>query len=245
MQINPKTVKKQFEKNMPNYNKNAVVQLDSAKKLVQAVLNHRSDFNNILELGCGTGLLTQEVIKNLSFKKYFANDLIKKSKNYLDKFLPDYTFICGNAQKISPNCKMDLIISNAVFQWFGSLENAARHFANILEKDGILAFSTFSAENYKEIRNITGLSLDYKSIEETEKALSNHFTILHKESYTQTLKFSTPLELLAHMKNTGVNSLSATRWTFKDVKDFCDKYIEKYPQVTLTYAPVVFAAKLK
>ena len=57
------------------------------------------------------------------------------------------------------------------------------------------------------------------------------------------MQFTNPLEILAHMKNTGVNSLTMTHWTFKEVKEFCDKYKSAYPDLTLTYTPIIFICK--
>ena len=115
----------------------------------------------------------------------------------------------------------------------------------ILEKNGLLAFTTFTPENFCEIRRITGLSLDYKSKADITAALEKDYQILHIEEYRKVLNFNNPLELLAHMKNTGVNSLAAKGLTFKEVKDFCDKYLELYPDVRLTYAPIIVIAGLK
>lgn len=245
MQVNPKIVKKQFEKNMDKYNENALVQIELAQKLTDALCEYRCNFRRILELGSGTGILSREILKRLSYEQYFANDLVEKSKKYLDKIIPEYTFIYGNAQKIKPNCKMDLIISNAMFQWFNSLEGAVEHFSGLLEKNGLLAFTTFAPENFKEIREVTGLSLEYKSTDYIKDILSKNYEVLHLEEYTRILKFKSPLELLAHMKNTGVNSLSAKSLTFKEVKEFCDKYTELFPDNRLTYAPIIVIAKSK
>jgi len=240
MQINPKIVKKQFEKNMEKYSQNAVVQARLAHNLVDTLCNYQTHFDNVLELGSGTGLLTRIAHEKLWYRKYFANDLIEKSKNYLDEILPEYTFIAGNAQKIKPNCKMDLIISNAMFQWFKNID--AAHFANMLNQCGILAFSTFSPDNFIEIRETAGLSLEYKTVDEIKNLLTSRFEILYIKEYWEILYFKTPLELLAHMKNTGVNSLS-TQWTFKEVKSFCERYKERYSRPHLTYAPIVVIAK--
>lgn len=243
MQVNPNLIKNHFKKSMDKYNSNAVVQKILAQKLVQELIKIRSSYENILELGCGTGLLTQEAGKHLSYKNYIANDLIDKSKNYIDEILPKYTFICGNAQKIKPSKKIDLIIANAMFQWFNDLEKAGRHYSTLLNKDGILAFTTFSPDNFNEIREITGLTLEYRNIETIKSELKNNFEILYTDEYKETLTFNNPLELLAHMKNTGVNSLTNNHWTFKEVKEFCENYKEKYPEITLTYAPVIIIAK--
>ena len=58
MQINPKLIKKQFEKSLNTYSQNAVVQKVMAEKLVDNLQKIRVDFENILELGCGTGIFT-------------------------------------------------------------------------------------------------------------------------------------------------------------------------------------------
>ena len=245
MQINTKLLKNKFEKSFKLYNKNAVVQSIMADRLVNEILNIKNYYENILELGCGSGLLTDKMAQNINFKNYFANDLSEKSKFYVNKIIPNSVFYCGNAQKIKPSRKMDLIISNAVFQWFTNLEKVTSNYKDILNPEGILAFSTFAPGNFKEIKDLTGLSLDYKSLTEIKQILNKNFKILHCEEFTQILEFSTPLELLAHIKNTGVNSLDKTVWTFKDVKDFCNKYKQEYHKITLTYSPVIVTAQKK
>ena len=243
MQINPKLIKKQFEKSFNSYDQNAIVQKIMAEKLVKNLSSIKTDFSSFLELGCGTGILTKELVKNINFKTYNANDLVEKSKKYVSEIVPNAQFYCGNALKIKPQKNIDLIISNAMFQWFNNLENICSHCKKQLNSDGILAFSTFSDNNFKEIKDLTGLSLDYKTFDEIKNIVKKEFEILYAEEFEHTLSFNTPLELLAHMKNTGVNSLTTQHWTFKEVKEFCDKYKEKFPQITLTYSPVIIICK--
>ena len=242
--MNPKLIKKQFEKSYVTYDQNAVVQKYLAQKLVSELLNIKSEFENVLELGCGTGLLTKELVKNVIFKNFFANDIVDKSEKYIRNIIPECKFYCGDARKIKPLQKMDLIISNAMFQWFENLEKASEIYLNMLKKEGILAFTSFSPDNFKEIREITGLSLNYKTFDEMENIFSKNFEILYSEQFEKIVKFSTPLELLAHMKNTGVNSLTSKSWTIKEVKEFCDLYKEKFPHIELTYAGMIMICKL-
>lgn len=241
--MNSKLIKKQFEKSFDTYNKNAIVQQFLAEKLSSEVAKINKKFENVLELGCGTGLLTSELKNKISFEKYFANDIVEKSEKYVKNIIPSAQFYIGDARKIKPVQKMDLIISNAMFQWFENLEKVGEIYKNFLNKDGILAFSTFTKENYKEIKALTGLTLDYKTVEQIKDVFGKHYEILQVDEYNKLMRFDSPLELLAHMKSTGVNSLSQKHWTFKEIKDFCDRCKSVYPQITLTYAGLIFICK--
>ena len=246
MQVNPKLLKQKFEKSMPKYNENALVQREMAECLVELLVKScGADFARVLELGSGTGLLTEIIANRLKFEHLTCNDIVEKSKFYLDKILKNYSFIAGNSTKIKPAGYFNLIISNAMFQWGSSLPAALETYSRYLEKDGILAFSTFSTENFKEIRSVLGLSLKYLSVEEIKSALEEKFEVLEIYEYEKVLEFTTPLELLAHLKNTGVNSLSAKKMTFAEVKSFCESIQTQDGKARLTYAPVIVIARRK
>ena len=243
MQINPKLIKNHFEKSMDKYNENAIVQKFMAEILAKEISDIQTKYDKILELGCGTGILTEILHNKITYKSYTANDLTPKSKKYLDKILKNYNYICGNAKKIRPNSQFNLIVSNAMFQWFQNLEEVLSKYHNMLDCEGILAFTTFSPENFQELKSVTGLTLDYKPIEELQNILEKNYKILKLYSFKKILTFNSPLELLYHMKNTGVNSLNNHSWNFKDVKDFCTKYSQTYQNVTLTYSPILAVAQ--
>lgn len=243
MQTNPKLIKNQFKKSLEKYEENAIVQSIMADKLIDNLTC--INFSKVLELGSGTGLLTKKLIKNITFKKYYANDIVEKSKVYLDKILKDYTFLCGNAQRLQVNQKFDLIISNAMFQWFCDLEKSLDYYKGLLNKSGTIAFTTFSTDNFKEIKTLTGLTLEYKNEEQIRKILRKNFNIKYFELFDYTMSFNNPLEILAHMKNTGVNALSKKLWGIKEVKNFCDSYKQAFPDLTLTYSPIIVIAELK
>ena len=245
MPIDFKQVKKQFEKSMSEYDANATVQNMMASKMLFELLKIRTSFDRVLELGSGTGILTKQLAKSITYNSYFANDLVEKSKIYVSKYLPNVNFICGNATKIKPDKKVDLVISNAMFQWFENIEKLIQVIKTYMVKGGILAFSTFSPKNYTELTAISGLALKYKTKEEIREILEIlGFEVLYCEEFYETLKFKSPLEVLVHMKKTGVNSISEKVWSVKKVKEFCDKYSRKYPDNTLTYAPIIVIAKL-
>ena len=245
MQIDYKNIKKQFEKSMSDYDKNAIVQELIADKMIIELIKISDRFENVLELGSGTGLLTKKLAKKIKFKEFYANDLVEKSQYYVTKYIPNSHFLCGNALKIKTPRKMNIIISNAMFQWFDNLEKSIGIIKNNMETSSLLVFSTLSPDNFKEIKDITGLSLNYKSKSDIQTILKKlGFEILYSEEFYEELDFSTPLELLAHLKKTGVNSLSEKIWTIKKIKKFCDNFSKKYPKTKLTYSPIIVIAKI-
>ena len=85
---------------MREYDKNAIVQAVAADKMLAKLSEISKEFDNILELGAGSGLLTKRIAKTLNFSDFYANDLVEKSKNYVLKYIPSAQFLCGNALKI-------------------------------------------------------------------------------------------------------------------------------------------------
>jgi malonyl-CoA O-methyltransferase len=211
-------IKQCFSKACEKYSENAVVQKNTAQKIAKYLKNGR--FENILEIGAGTGFLTFALSQNIEFENYFANDLSEKSENFVKKFIPRAKFIEGDFEKSQFNEKFDLIASNAVFQWFENPEEIILKCYQMLNTGGILAFSTFLPDNFGEFKEITGLSLNYKSENEVTEIVTKYFKIEKTEKFKQTLSFNSGIDLLRHLKNTGVNSLSKKTWTLKQVQEF-------------------------
>lgn len=232
--------KKQFQKCLPTYDENAVVQKDMGDKIIKLLTKYCTKFDNILELGCGTGILTKKVTQNFDIKNYWANDFVED----VQKMLPqNIEFILGDINEIEFPQNIDLVISNAVFQWFVNPEIVINKIAKVLNHDDYFIFSTFSPRNFYEIKSLCGLSLEYKTEKDLVKILSKEFKIVEIMSYEKILNFSSPIEVLKHMKKTGVNSLDTKPWGITKTREFCKKYSQKFPKNTLTYCPIIIVVK--
>lgn len=244
MQVNPKILKQKFENSMPKYDDNAIVQKEMAQILIEKLVEEvGNEFQNVLELGCGTGILTSFILEKINYKRLACNDIIKKSSHYLEKLGADFEFIDGNSSRIKPSFSPNLIISNAMFQWYSSLNEPLEHFSRLLDKNGVLAFSSFSKNNFKEIKDAMGLSLSYLLLDEILEIVSKNYDIIAAFEFERVLEFTNPLELLAHLKNTGVNSLNSKKMTFNEVKMFCEKISSADGVCSLTYNPMIIIAR--
>lgn len=247
--INKELVKSRFEKSIETYDKTAIVQRSMAEILSENICKYCGTyFENIFEFGTGTGFLTTCISKKIQFKDYTANDIVDKSQKFVNNIIPNAKFINGDIETIKLEQQFDLIVSNASMQWVSDLEKLLRNLKLSLKKNGTLAFTTFGEQNYREIKDTTGLTLNYLKTETLIQLLENYFNIVNLEENTQTILFENPMDVLKHIKDTGTNGIQKISWTVKKLKDFEKFYSLKYSEkekVKLTYNPIYIILKHK
>lgn len=221
------------------YKDNAIVQKKMAKKLVlETVSKAGNNFNDIFEIGSGTGLLTDEIIANFNFKRLFLNDL---NENFTGRTCEKY--FKGDISKIKfeDNFKADLIISNAVFQWIDDKEGLFSKLFSLIRQNGVLAFTYFGCKNFCQIKDISGFGLNYEDIRPVIKKTG--FSVLYFEEELETLYFKDVQKILEHIKLTGVGTNSNHLWTKSKYEAFKERYLESFSDkngVELTYHPQYF-----
>ncbi|QEK12809.1 malonyl-ACP O-methyltransferase BioC [Crassaminicella thermophila] len=151
--IDKDKLKRRFSRNAKQYDQYAKVQKIMGDTLIKNIQNHEIDFKNILEIGCGTGYVTRLLKKNFPNAKITAVDIapgmIEHTKATME--FDDILFVCGDIEEMILNEKYDLIISNATFQWFNHLDETLKKLIQLLNKSGILCFSTFGQNTFCEL----------------------------------------------------------------------------------------------
>lgn len=231
--MNKELIKNRFKKHIDDYNNNADVQKIMAEKI--ATLCSKKHYKKILELGCGTGLLTSEANKNLQFESYTVIDIVDECEKYIKEINPIIEFKLADIENFNYE-KYDLIISNAALQWTDDFYGVIKLLATKLNTGGELIFSTFGKENFREIFFISGIGLNYYSEGEL-KEMFPEALIYPQEIYIKS--FDSPKDILKHLQLTGVNAIEAHHWTKKDLKEFENTYNSFCrPKPTLTYNPI-------
>lgn len=248
-------IQQRFDKSFESYHHAAIVQRQIATRLSCLISNTtKPEFGQVLEIGCGTGFLTQQLFRNHSFRQYYLNDLSKTAIEQLLKHqahIPSNVlrYIVGNAELLDLPLGLDAIFSASTFQWFGNLKQFIQTNSPKIKPGGILAFSTFGEKNYQEIKTTLQVGLKYKTLSEISSYLQEDFEIIHREEWLQKENFKTPYEILKHMKRTGVNSLINQPFTKGALRKFaCDYttlFTTKQKMVSLSYHPILFIAKKK
>lgn len=237
--INKSLVKERFKKSLDTYSENSFVQNQMAENLIK-MANPIKKFDSILELGCGSGLLTQKLINNFEFETYDAVDIVDDCAKYINTISDRINFINKDIEEFSSDKKYNLIISNATFQWVEKLPDFLNKIYENLEENGMFIFSTFGVDNLKEIKQVTKEGLGYFSCEEMKNILQEYAPFSLREEIVK-MSFPSAKEILKHLKLTGVNSLVQKQWTKSDMKKFEKDYNKISPNNELTYHPVYVA----
>lgn len=247
--INKNQVQKGFVKSIETYRKHAIVQEAIASRLINELLRQPfSKFSKVLEIGCGPAVLTDKFFQQFDADLYYANDIVEEYEPVLKGINSKIQFLPGDVESAELPDSLDLVISSSTFQWFNNLDEFLAKIHESLKPEGLLVFSTFGPDNYREIREVNGKGLNYLSFAKHERILSEKFDIIWSDRETITRFFANPLGVLSHMKQTGVNGIPGKAWTKSDLKRFEEDYLDLFGidlGVPLTYQPLYFIAKPK
>ncbi len=247
--INKSLISHRFARVVDTYNREAVAQKRIAERMGGLLARHLPHpCSKVLEIGCGTGFLTRELSEILHPDRLVLNDLCREmGACFTDLTSGGQTvFLPGDAERLSFPPEQNLIVSCSALQWFVSPERFFARCHPLLCREGYFAFTTFGRDNLKEVISVTGTGLRYRTLSELEEALQTHYKIVVATEERIILSFNTPLEILYHLKNTGVTALRQQAWTKSDLRAFCEAYPRTPGQVEtveLTYHPIYFIAK--
>ncbi len=247
--IDKRLIAKRFGSAIETYNSSATAQQQIANGLATELSMVYKGFKEtpekIIEIGCGTGFLSNILFEKFSPKSLLLNDLCPEMASPLKELLknPSVEFRACDAECMTlPQGEVDLIASCSTIQWFSAPYEFLKRCHTALKANGILALTTFGTENLQEISTTTGVGLPYSPLK-----IPEGFSTIIKKEETITLEFSNPMEVLRHLQQTGVNALPSTTWTKQMLQDFTTKYTEKFSTpdktVTLTYQPITLIAQ--
>ncbi len=137
-----------------HYEACASVQRDVALHLAQMASPLRlPDDARILEIGCGTGLLTREIRKCWPGATLIATDISDDMLQIARRSGLDADFMVMDGEAPTFDApSFDLILSSLTFQWFTDLPGALMRLHGLLKPGGSLSFSTMGSESFARWR---------------------------------------------------------------------------------------------
>lgn len=243
-------IAQRFTKAIGTYPHEARVQQQIARKMCSLLQQHlpAHSLRRVVEFGCGTGTYSRLLLRSFRPEHLLLNDLCEEMRHSCRDILNErVSFLPGDAEALDFPHGTELITSCSVLQWFEHPDAFFQKCENILNAQGYIAFSTFGKENMKEIRQLTGQGLAYRSREELTASLSALYDIVHTEEEVISLNFNNPMEVLYHLKQTGVTGTCNQSWTRSKLNLFCQEYERLFSpgkgSVSLTYHPIYIIAK--
>ncbi len=146
-------IRRNFARRARSYDRHAGMQRLMAQKLAAAAGERLARARRILEIGCGTGYLTQLLRQANGEARLVALDLdaalVTAARQRLGEGAGVLFMVADGEAPIRG--EYDLIIANATFQWFTHPGETLAALYRSLAPGGVLAFSTLGPRTFQEL----------------------------------------------------------------------------------------------
>ena len=211
-----------FAKQSQSYNQTARAQKFAADRLANRITSQitNSSPGNVLEVGCGSGLLSKHLIDIFpEHTIYFldpAQDMValcrkqfpeKTALQFVHSTIEDYFIDSDFSQN-----EYKSIVSSFVLHWLFDLKLVLGQLLKKLAPAGKLFFSVPVAGSFSQWQNIcTQLNIPFTGnvlprAEDIKSAINDGQGILEYEEYTYNIEFQNSLQFFQHMKLLGANT---------------------------------------
>lgn len=158
--IDKQAMRAAFDKAAASYDAAAVLQLEVARRLVERTELVKMTPVRILDLGSGTGFISQLLAERYAKAKITAVDLalnmLKQARSkttFKQRWNKKFNYVNAEVENLPfADNSVDLIISGLTLQWCQDLETVFKEFRRVLAPGGLLLFSSFGPDTLKELR---------------------------------------------------------------------------------------------
>ncbi|MBY0462722.1 MAG: methyltransferase domain-containing protein [Alphaproteobacteria bacterium] len=160
--ISKQNVINAFDKAALTYDRYAHIQKRIATNLATDLKERKITPQSILEIGCGTGFLTQPLASHFKDVPYYATDfapLMVKSCQEKFENIPEINSFVMDGENPALETNTDLVCSSMAFQWFEDFETSVR---KLWQKTNVLAFTVPVEGTFQELHD-TYKQFNYKA----------------------------------------------------------------------------------
>ncbi len=158
--IDRRAMRAAFEKAAVSYDTVAVLQQEVADRLVERMDLMSMKPVSILDVGSGTGFVSQLLAARYPAAKITALDLafnmLKQAKtkcSFRQRWNKQFNYVNAEVENLPiADASVELIISGLTLQWCQDLTKVFKEFKRVLAPGGLLMFSSFGPDTLNELR---------------------------------------------------------------------------------------------
>ncbi len=247
-------IRRSFRRGQATYHRHAVAQQEIARRLVAMLTEAGAPgrFDTAAEFGCGTGLLTGQLLDQFDIDYLTLNDLVPEAAPELAQIIQQANvtteFAAGPIEAINLPDQLDLITSASTVQWVADIPALMTRLRHHLRPGGWLALSGFGHRQFQELRTLGSAAAapSYVDADEWRDVLPVGLEVIAVAQAPVVLEFASAIELLRHLRETGVNGQADGRWSRSTLTEFEARYRARFGhngQLPLTYDAVWVIAR--
>ena len=246
--MNSEAIGAGFARSRTAYHAHAHHQRELAAQLASnAVQWVPAPVSSALEIGCGTGFLTEALHRNwrqVPINDYWLNDLALGDN--LQPRAQRVHCLQGDISSVALPDDVQLLLSSSALQWVDDLPALLHRLRAHLAADALVALSLYCGEHFRELRDTLGIGLPYRQVDDLHALFSEHFTRLWQHEVREQYHFTSPHALLKHIRLSGVGHLRE-QVTFTALRQFASRYQALHDDCgyPLTYHAYQFIGRLR
>ncbi len=219
-----------FSRQASFYDQGAHIQTQAAQRLAKVLLERGNKLNSgsILEIGCGTGLLSKYLLEQFPSEQIYlldpAANMLSICQENLNReptlanrnlqFCPQYLECTVEDYLVNPDfatAKHAVIASSFTFQWLIDLPGTIKQLMNKLEKGGSLFFSYPISGSFPEWQaSCRNLNLPFTANQTAgfttlNSIIDSTAATIHCEEYFCQLSFADSMQFFQEMKMLGAH----------------------------------------
>ncbi|NOT85739.1 MAG: malonyl-ACP O-methyltransferase BioC [Methylococcaceae bacterium] len=194
----------------------------------------------VLDIGCGTGYLTQQLQVLGGYQQLIAFDIaqpmLQKTQQRLQGVV---SYVCGDADMLPfQAASLDSIFSSLALQWCQHLPTVLQNFRRVLKPGGTLVFATFGTETLTELKQAWATVDQYRHINDFHTPQQLHALLPQDEWQNVQIsrqvfrsQYASVAVLLRELKGLGAQSVSTGRKPQLTTKAQMQQMFEAYPKI--------------
>lgn len=218
--INKQQVRQHFSLHAREYDRYAKVQQVVARRLALLLKEYQRPFGRALEVGCGTGMLSRQLLDLQPDMDLILSDIAHGMCQQVQENYPHQS-VCALDAAALPFVEetFDLVTSSSVYQWLNDLPNAFAEIFRVLRPGGVLAIAFFGEKTLYELRNSHQAVLlgkqshvqSFPEINAVADALVREFQVLNLHAEFEIEWHENVSALLRALKKIGAQNASQKR----------------------------------